>query len=61
MDEKRWNRITRIIAAGLASFILAYFLTNLHRSVGANVYVYTYNTVTGKMTRVCYGVNCSEP
>jgi hypothetical protein len=61
LNEKQVNRLIAIFGAGVAALVLAYFLTNLHRSVAGQVYAYTYNTVTGKMVTVCYSVNCSAP
>jgi hypothetical protein len=58
MNEHQFKRLCQIIASGFALLAIVYFLTNLHRGVAANVYVYTYNTVTGRVVQRCAGVDC---
>jgi hypothetical protein len=61
MTEMQADRLISVLGFGVAAFVLAYFLTNLHRSVNANTFAYTYNTVTGAVVKACQGVKCYEP
>jgi hypothetical protein len=60
MTEKQADRLISTIGIGIAAFVLSYFLTNLHRDVHANVFVYTYNTVTGAVVKACSGIKCYQ-
>lgn len=58
MTEKQADRLISAIGFGIAAFVLVYFLTHLHHDVHANVFVYTYNTVTGGLQEACEGIKC---
>jgi hypothetical protein len=61
MTEKQRDRLISVLGFGVAAFVVAFFLTNLHRSVNANTFAYTYNTVTGAVVKTCQGIKCFEP
>jgi len=61
MTEKQADRLIAVLGFGVAAFVMAYFLTNLHRDMHANNFVYTYNTVTGAVVKACGGIKCYEP
>jgi hypothetical protein len=50
----------KLLIAAIFSLAAAYFLTHLHDTGATNEYVYTYNTVTGKVTTVCGGLYCDK-
>lgn len=50
----------KLLIAAIFSLAAAYFLTHFHGAVAANDRVYTYNTVTGKVTTTCFGRYCQD-
>ena len=60
-NQPEANRLTLILSVGVAAFVLAYFLTNLHRSAQTGQFAYTYNTLTGEFVTACYGSKCWRP
>jgi len=51
----------KLLIAALFSLAAAYFLTHLHDTVATDGRMYTYNTVTGKVTTICGGIYCQNP
>jgi non-homologous end joining protein Ku len=60
MTEKQADKVIVRLSVCLGASVAAYFLTNLHRETHANIFVYTYNTVTGAIVRACEGIKCYE-